>query len=492
MGIGCPLNMHRDRISASSVVERHALWSAAQQEIVAGIDKQVREGNLEVIRFSFPDQHGLLRGKSIVAEHAIKAMRDGVAIPTSLIAKDTAHRTVFPLFSEGGGFGMPEMQGASDMLLIADPTTFKVLPWLPKTGWVLCDAHFPDGRPVPFATRGLLKSALQTLSDTGFEFVAGLEIEFHVFRLLNPHLRLEDAGQPGEPPEVELLSKGYQYLTEIRFDQIEPVTDILRKNLIGLGLPLRSLEIEYGPSQFEFTLPPMEGLAAADAMVLFRSAVKQVCTRHGYHATFMCRPRIPDVMSSGWHLHQSLRHRASKSNAFATKEGELSKIGQQFLSGLLAHAKATAAFATPTVNGYKRYRPYSLAPDRVTWGHDNRGALIRVVRGIDPAAVRLENRIGEPAANPYLYLGSQIYAGLDGIQRKLDLAPSTDAPYEAEGELLPRTLGDALEWLRKDECLCSAFGEAFIEYFRKIKQAEIARFNLEVTDWEHREYFELF
>ena len=492
MGIALALNMHRDRVTGASFAERHELWTPAQQEMASDIDDRLKSGGLDVVRFSFPDQHGLLRGKTIVAEQAAKAMRDGVAIPTSLIAKDTAHRTVFPLFSQGGGFGMSEMQGASDMLLIADPATFRVLPWLPKTGWMLCDAYFPDGRPVPFATRALFKRAVQSLDAAGFDFIAGLEIEFHVFRLLDPRLGPADAGQPGEPPQIELLSKGYQYLTEIRFDQIEPVAEILRKHIVDLGLPLRSLEIEYGPSQFEFTFLPLEGVAAADAMVLFRNAVKQLCRRHGYHATFMCRPRIPDVMSSGWHLHQSLRHRSDQSNAFAGQNDALSRVGRHFLGGLLAHAKASTAFATPTVNGYKRYRPYSLAPDRVGWGADNRGALIRVVAGADPGSARIENRIGEPAANPYLYLGSQIYAGLDGMTRELDPGPSTSAPYEAQGELLPRTLAEALECLRNDEILCQAFGQPFVDYFCKIKQAEIARFNLEVTDWEHREYFELF
>jgi glutamine synthetase len=484
--------MHRDRVNTSSFVERYGLWTAAQEEAAKAMLDAIKERKLDVLRFSFPDQHGLLRGKSIVADQAVKALRDGVTLPTSLIAKDTAHRTVFPLFTAGGGFGMSEMQGASDMLMIADPTTFRVLPWLPNTGWVLCDAYFQDGRPVPFATRGLLRRALQSLGDTGFEFIAGLEIEFHVFRLVDPRLRTADAGQPGEPPEVELLSQGYQYLTEIRFDQIEPVAEILRKGVVGLNLPLRSLEIEYGPSQFEFTFLPIEGLAAADAMILFRNAVKQICRRHGYHATFMCRPRIPQVMSSGWHLHQSLRRRSDGSNAFAAEGGELSRIGQHFLAGLLAHARATAAFATPTVNGYKRYRPYSLAPDRVSWGRDNRGALIRLVSGDDPDVTRIENRIGEPAANPYLYFASQIYAGLDGILGELKSGPSASAPYETEAEALPRTLGEALDCLRQSPYLCRSFGQPFIDYFCRIKEAEISRFNLEVTDWEHREYFELF
>jgi glutamine synthetase len=341
---------------------------------------------------------------------------------------------------------------------------------------------------MPYCTRTLLRKALRDLKD--YEFFAGLEIEFHVFRIVDPHLRPADAGQPGQPPEVELLTTGYQYLTEQRYDLIDPVVEILRTNLEKLGLPLRSYEVEYGPSQFEFTLGAMPGMASADAMILFRSAVKQIARRHGYHATFMCRPKLPNIMSSGWHLHQSLNR--DRRNAFVSEKEDLSEIGRQYLAGLLAHARGAAALSTPTINGYKRYRPYSLAPDRVIWGKENRGALLRVVGGPGDPASRIENRGGEPAANPYLYFASQIYSGLDGIERRLPLPPSADTPYEAKADFLPRTLGEALQELRNDPALCAGLGQTFIDYYCRIKEAEIARFNLEVSEWEQREYFDLF
>jgi glutamine synthetase len=198
----------------------------------------------------------------------------------------------------------------------------------------------------------------------------------------------------------------------------------------------------------------------------------------------MCRPKLPNVMSSGWHLHQSLSKDGR--NAFASAKEDLSETGRQWLAGLLAHARGATALSTPTLNGYKRYRPYSLAPDRIIWGKENRGALMRVVTG------RIENRGGEPAANPYLYFASQIYSGLDGLARKLAPPPSADTPYEAKAERLPATLGEALAALREDACLKDGLGAQFVDYYCRIKEAEIARFNLEVTDWEHREYFDLF
>ena len=168
-------------------------------------------------------------------------------------------------------------------------------------------------------------------------------------------------------------------------------------------------------------------------MVLFRSAAKQVAQRHGYHATFMCRPRLANVMSSGWHLHQSLKDRKTHANAFMDGREPLSAVGMHYMAGLLDHARGAAAFSTPTLNGYKRYRPFSLAPDRAIWGRDNRGVMVRVLGGPGDPATHLENRVGEPAANPYLYMASQIVSGLDGLDRKLDPGPSADAPYESQG-----------------------------------------------------------
>ena len=460
--------------------------------------KEIRGKRIETVRFAFADQHGILRSKSIAVAEVPAALKNGVGFPSSLLAKDTSNKTVFPVFTPGAGLGMPEFEGAADAVMVADPATFRVLPWAHKTGWLLCDLRFPGGKPVPFDTRGLLKSALAKLAGAGYGYRAGLEIEFHIFRITDPKLQPADAGQPGSPPAVELLNTGYQLLSEARLDQLEPALEILRSNLAGLGLPLRSFECEFGPSQAEITLSVQEGLAAADTMLLFRSATKQALRRHGFHATFMCRPKLPNVMSSGWHLHQSLV--AKGKNAFVSSNDFLSATGKHFLSGLLEHARAACAFATPTINGYKRFRPYSLAPERVIWGRDSRGAMLRVIGGPGDPATRIENRIGEPGANPYLYFASQIYAGMDGMQRKLPLSAPEQTPYESKAQLLPRSLDEAIGHLRQSKVLRDGMGSAFVDYYCQIKTAEVERFNLgnkdaaddrEVGEWEHREYFDL-
>ena len=476
-------------------VERFGLDTPQRREQAAEVVRRVRDSGVEVVRLSFADQHGLLRGKAVMAADIEAAMADGCSIVSSLLAKDTAGRTVFPVWSRGGGFGNKAFQGAGDLLMLPDPATFRVLPWVAHTGWLLCDLRYAsDGSAVPYDTREVCRSALERLGAAGFDLIAGLEVEFHVFRNLRPDLAPEDAGQPGPPPAVGLLTQGYQYLAEARLDQLEPAFDVLRRELVALGLPLRSLECEYGPSQAELTFHARSGLEPADSMVLLRSAVKQICRRHGLHATFMCRPQIPSVMSSGWHLHQSLRDRRTGANAFMpASDGEtLSQTGRHWLGGLLLHARAAALFSAPTINAYKRYRPNSLAPDRAIWAEDNRGAMLRVLSRFGDPASRIENRIGEPAANPYLYIASQVHSGLDGLERVLDPGPSADTPYETPAERLPRSLAEAAEALRVDSFFRERMGAAFVDYLLTIKDAEIARFMGEVTDWEQREYFEMY
>ena len=270
---------------------------------------------------------------------------------------------------------------------------------------------------------------------------------------------------------------------------------ILRRAVLELGLTLRSSEVEYGPSQCEFTFRPLDGLDAADAMVLFRSAVKQVAHRHGYHASFMCRPALPNLFASGWHLHQSLVDRGSGENLFVAGPDDqlLSPLGRWFVAGLIAHARAGSIFAAPTINAYKRYQPNSLAPDRAAWSYDNRGVMLRALGAPGDPATRIENRAGEPAANPYLYMTAQILAGLDGIERAQEPPEPTNTPYDTtDAEKLPLSLMEAVAALRQDEFYRRKLGDGFIDYILHIKDAEIARFLSTVTDWEQAEYFEMF
>ena len=200
--------------SSASFVERHGLWTAEQARQAKAVAQQIKREKLELVRFSFADQHGVLRGKTLVAADALGAMTSGVTMTTTLLAKDTAHKTVWPVFTAGGGFDMAEMQGGGDFVMVADPATFQVLPWTqnngpPNTGWLLCDIYFTNGKPVPFSTRRILaRRAGSGLPPQGYDFLAGLEVEFHLFKLENPRLTPEDATWPPRAPEVSLAQPG--------------------------------------------------------------------------------------------------------------------------------------------------------------------------------------------------------------------------------------------------------------------------------------------
>jgi glutamine synthetase len=493
-------------------IEQYALWSVEQRAAVHRIIKKIEENKLELVRVSVPDQHGILRNKTLTTRAFKSALRNGVDFTVAPFVFDTANSIVFDPFVDGGGFGRPEMSGLPDVVLVPDPLTFRILPWVPATGWILGNLYFNSGKPLPWAPRGLMQKALDALKKQGFGYVAGLEVEWYLTKLDETTLDPDQLGGPGKPPpppRVRPVTRGYQYLMEAHLDEIDGILQILRHNLEGVGLPLRTMEDEWGPGQLEFTFDPLPELEAADAMMLLRSAIKQICRRHGYHATFMCKPGIPSFFASGWHLHQSLINLDTKLNAFTSRQPDqaISEVGRHFMGGLLAHAGAACVFSTPTINGYKRAKPFSLAPDRATWGIENRGAMLRVQGGLNDLAAHIENRIGEPAANPYLYMAAQIFAGLDGIKRQLDPGLPSEAPYAAvDKPLLPKTLVEATALLKRDELLRKGFGDEFIDYIVKIKEFEWDRFvkYLEsagisaenaadtVTDWEQREYFELY
>jgi glutamine synthetase len=490
----------------SNFAERCGIHDAARQHALAQTQSLMSAGGIELIRFAWCDLHGTLRGKTLAAHAAEKAMLDGVGMVSTLLLKDTSDRTAFKVFEAGGAAGLPGFEFASNLLLLADPASFKHLPWTAATGWVQGQPFMQDGSAVELDTRRILQRALARLAEAGYGMKCGLEIEFHIYKMTGDgatdQLDPEQAAWPGPPPKVAMIHPGYNLLAEHWFDMAEEPLRIVQHTAQALGLPLQSLEIELGPSQVEAVFDATDAMTAADNMVLFRSAVKQALRRAGYHATFMCRPPFPNIMSSGWHLHQSLVDLRTGANLFqrdASAPGTqatdaqhtLSALGEHYLAGLLEHARGMTVFCTPTINGFGRFRPNALAPQAVLWGRDNRGAMLRVVGQPGDTATRIENRIGEPAANPYLYLASQIHAGLDGIARGLKAPAATDAPYGDAAVKIPTSLGEALDALQGDAALTEAFGSSFIDYFTRIKQSEITRHEQAVDrdDWQRREYF---
>lgn len=492
-------------IGTSDFIEKHGLWSEEQKAAAREVEARIGAENLRTVRVACADPHGKLRGKTVLAPLFGSVLRNGLDFSSAIYHFDTSDGIVYNPFVKDGSLGDTALGGFPDMVLVPDPLTFRSLPWAPRTGWCLGSIYYNDGTPVPFDGRQLLAGQLEQLRErTGLRHLVGLEVEFYLSRLVDVPLSPEAMGGPGEPPPAPLvtpIAHGYAYQSEDHQDQIEPILAELADHLLAVGLPLRTMEDEWGPGQCEFTFSPMVGVAAADAMLLFKAATRQVARRLGLHASFMCRPKLPGFYASGWHLHQSLID-ANGVNAFSTAADSaqvLAPIGRQFTAGLLEHSSEASVFTTPTVNGYRRRKPFSLAPDRSTWGLDNRAAMLRVQGGPGDPATHVENRVGEPAANPYFYLASQVTAGLDGIIRELDPGEPEAEPYSAQHRpLLPVTLMEAVGELRTSALYRRAYGDRFVDWLLGLKDFEIARFVKAegdtwdadtVTEWEHREYF---
>src|ERR1035437_3125604 len=227
------------------------------------------------------------------------------------------------------------------------------------------------------------------------------------------------AGRPWRPPSA-WWPRATSTSPRTAWPRSARSCDPLPDHLEAVGLPMRTIEDEWGPGQTEISFDPQLGLGPADAMILFRTAAKHICHQLGYHATFMCRPLLPNVSSSGWHLHESLQDAKRGGNAFASTDHEaLSLTGRQFAAGILDHAIPMTVFSTPTVNGFQRFKPYSFAPTRVNWAVENRGSRLRVQGQPGDQGSHLEYRLGELAADRYLYMAANIAAGLDGIRRQL-------------------------------------------------------------------------
>jgi glutamine synthetase len=339
--------------------------------------------------------------------------------------------------------------------------------------------------------------------------VIGLEVEWYLLRVAEEHLSGEHIGGPGikgRALRTRPVEPGYSFHSESNMDLMQAPIAALADALEQLGLPLRSIENEWGPGQLECTFAPRHALEAADNLVLFRTATRQLCRRMGYLATFMSRPGIEGYYSSGWHLHQSLVDAKSGRNLFMprTAGDSLSPLGRHYLGGLLHYALAATVFANPTVNAYRRFRANSLAPDRVAWGGDHRGVMLRVLGALSDPASRIENRVGEPSANPYLYILSQLVTGLQGIDDQRDPGPSESEPYAAARPMLPKSLGEALSLLEDEQLFRTELGSLFIDYYLSIKRTELGRFEAylkeheldhvgeKITEWEQNEYFDFF
>lgn len=494
---------------ASGFISKHGLWSADQRRQAEQIRARIKKDGLKLFRVAWSDPFGAARAKTITVPAFLGALENGYNINVATTTLDASGARTFSSFVRGGGMGLEEMTGSPNLIIVPDPATFRVLPWEPTVGWILCDEYFVSGVQFHFSPRHLLRKQLARLEERKMRSLVGLEVEFYLARIAEDQLTDEHVGRPGfkgRAVRTFPAEPGYMLHSETNMDRLQAPVAAIADSMDKLGLPLRSIEKEWGPGQLECTFAPRQALETADNLVLFRTATRQICRRMGYLASFMCRPRNKGYYSSGWHLHQSLIDAKTGKNQFMPKTAGalLSPLGQHYLGGLLQHAVAATVFANPTINAYRRFRANSLAPDRVAWGSDHRGVMLRVLGAAGDPASRIENRVGEPSANPYLYIASQIISGLDGIDNKRDPGPPDTDPYATQHTMLPTSLGDALAILEKDSLFKNELGALFVDYYLKLKRVELGRFEAhlkennippaseDITEWEQNEYFDFF
>jgi len=493
--------------STAGFIERHGLWTQDQKLQAAEIAERLAREDIHLVRLAWADPHGYSRAKALTVPAFLSALKSGHNINVATSTLDSAGTRTFSSFTRGGGMGLDEMTGSPNLTLVPDPSTFRVLPWAPGVAWIVGDEYFDSGRPFHFSPRQLLRREIAKLKQRGLAQKIGLEIEFYLLRVTQEHLNFDNVGAPGvrgNPVNVCPVEPGFHFHSESSMDMMQPILSALVRSYEAIDLPIRSIEKEWGPGQIECTFAPADALAAADNAMLFRTATKQICRRMGHFATFMSRPRLKGYYSSGWHLHQSIVDDAGV-NRFMPMDtaAPLSPFGMSYVAGLLEHAAPATVFAAPTVTGYRRFKPNSLAPDRASWGFDHRGAMIRVLGGIDDAATRIENRIGEPCANPYLYIASQIVAGMEGVDANLHPGAQDDEPYNADRARLPANLSLALDELDRSTLFRKAWGELFVDYYLKVKRVEAGRYQAafeaagkpagdDATEWEQNEYFDFF
>ncbi|MCP9210291.1 glutamine synthetase family protein [Streptomyces sp. NEAU-Y11] len=435
------------------------------------MDRLATEG-IDVVRVSFPDLIGIDRSRDVLLEHLPSACAHGLAFCRA-VYHTSPQGDVVPV---AGGLDA----GLPDVVVTPDLDTLVTLPWEPGVAWCLGDTTDPaTGAPAPESPRDLLRSVLTRCAEAGLHPVVGPELEYFLFE-----------PDPAAPSGWRRHSEvpGAVYTAGLRAD---PGNHLLRtlRQLRDLGIGVVTGNHEFDGGQYEINLIHSACLDAADRAFRFKSAVKELARKDGKLATFMAKPRN-DAGGSGFHLHLSCETPEGH-NAFADAAAPfgLTDTARHAVAGILAHAPALAALHNPTVNSYKRFGPDTLAPWLIDWGLDNRSAMVRIPpeRG---AGTRLELRLGDAGANPYLAIASVCAAALLGIRD----AAEPPAPLEGYGydpgksAQLPRTLGAALDALEADEALTEVLGKDFTASFLSYKRDEVQRFERHVTDWEFTEY----
>jgi glutamine synthetase len=444
---------------------------------------RAQAADLELVRFLYADHGGVIRGKAAATRFLPERIASGIGHTVAMMAM-TMLDTLQPV--EGMG-------PVGEVRIKPDPTTFVELPYAPGAGAMLADLVRPDGEPWEACARSFLKQAIAELAADGLAMSAAFEPEFT--------LGWREADPAGGPDRLVPTDDSLCYSVTGFHQNHDYVMEVVRA-LNAQGLEVEHYYPELGHGQQEIPIRYAGALRAADNHVLYRETVRGVAIRRGQWASLAPKP-IPDQAGNGTHLHASLSYLADGTPVFADAADScgLSPAGYHFIGGLLAHLPGLLALTCASVNSYRRLQPQFWSSAYTVYGMDNREAAVRIcspLRGDATSSVNLEFKPSDSSANPYLALGGFIYAGLDGIRRRIepgeavnvDPATMTPAQREAAGaRRLPLTLTEALDALAADELLIDALGPLRSSAYLAVKRAEAAAFAEHDAAWECFQHF---
>ena len=429
-----------------------------------------RDAKYDFVRFEMADMMGLSRGKTVPVDHVAGYLKTGLNLYGGAVALDSSSIPV-------RGSGYNEERNYADCVMIADTATLGPVPWLERTGRVICDTMWYDGTPQMAAPRLLLKKVLGLAESLGFDVMMGHEYEFYVV----------------DPKTREPLFGGQPIFVTARMHQT-PQIERLVKVMQAQGLDIITANVEHGPGQIEINYGANVGVLAADQAFVFKNTVKEYLAKEGLLATFMTKP-YKALSGSCCHFHVSLLDRKTGENVFLDKSADhgLSSTCRSFIQGVLDHAQAAMAVWSPTPNCYRRIRPRTYAPSNISWGVQDRTASVRVKASGDENT-HVEIRVPAALSNPYLVAASAIAAGLLGVMQNRELGPSGEGPKEDDPRFrkLPTEIHEALDALEADPELSQLLGEEFCRLYLAMKRQEAARLRDEIPPGEIDEYFELY
>ena len=440
----------------------------------------VHNGTIDTVLAAQVDMQGRLMGKRFQAEFFIESAWEETHSCNYLQATDLEMETV-------SGYKATSWQdGYGDYTMKPDLSTLRLVPWLEGTALVLCDVlDHHTHKDVPHSPRAVLKRQVARLDELGLQAFMASELEFFLFKD-----SFEEAHAKGYR-RLETISPYNEDYHIFQTTKEEGVMRAIRKGLQGAGVPVENSKGEADAGQEEINVRYSDALDMADTHVITKNACKEIAWLNGRALTFLAKWDF-DYAGNSCHVHQSLRTKDGTA-VFVDADDKygMSATMKHYLAGLLTHADAITLFLAPYINSYKRFQEGTFAPTRAIWSLDNRTAGYRIC-GDKTQAVRIECRVGGADLNPYLAYAALLAAGLDGIERKLELEDefSGDAYAATEARSIPNTLRDAVEALNRSEMLRKAFGDSVIDHYVHAARWEQAEYDRRVTDWEVRRGFE--